>query len=339
MERKSIDITKMVEEDIVALAEGGQLKAVVQFYSDVVKRRVAFSRRYKELYKALNYEPRHLTYVIDQLQAIENVFRKALKVIADVDPSAKWAASMPMSGFYMPATLAAYLDISQTPHPANWLSYAGYGKKNSYNRTLKTSLYMWGQSLPRKKHPYYSLFKRRYAYEWGMNISGKLSSKVGDYSIGRGVQRLWVEGRISRQVAEDMMEKGFVATVSEYEERYGDLPAPGTYKPMLPPGIILARAKAWTKRLFLTHFYEVAHYFRKKQRYDYTKMYAFVYLGHDHTISYIEPPLAPWAASSLDEWIAEANKRVGAYWQDWLQDDREIVGEDDEEEGEEDLGG
>lgn len=215
----------------------------------------------------LNGDPsRILTYLATQAEDLENLARKALDYWSAGHPMGIWLRNIRGIGEVMAAGFLAHLDIEECNETYGHLySFAGLnpkkewkkGEKRPWNADLKTLCWKAGESFVKvsgyEDDFYGKLYQQRKVYEIQRNLSGALKDQ-----------------------AEAMLKKK-----ADHAQR-------ATYKKgILPDGHIHMRAKRWTVKLFLSHYWETYYrwYYDKEPPVPFA-----ITKGHAH---YIKPPFPP----------------------------------------------
>ena len=177
--------------------------------------------------------------------------------------------------------------------------------KRPWNASLKTLVaYKLGESFVkvqgRESDFYGKLFAIRKQREWTRNLLGEYADrareKLATFKIGAdtdahswysGCRRLKVPGEY-RDLAAFLAATSVEHVLSKVVVIAGDS-VPHAGVPMLPPAHIHARARRWTVKLFLAHFWEEA--FARAYRTAPPKPYALQLPGHSHRI---ERPNPSW---------------------------------------------
>lgn len=179
-----------------------------------------------------------IAWLIEQDRIVETQLKRALDEWSDTLPAARWAKSIIGIGPVIAAGLAAHIDITRCRTVSSIWRFAGYdptlkwvrGTKCPWNHWLKEICWMAGES-----------FVQTSEHEDGF---------YGQFYLVR--KRRDQEHNEAGQFAEEAREKLERLNIPNSEARQW------YEQGKLPPAQIHARAKRWTVKLFLAHYYHVA---------------------------------------------------------------------------------
>lgn len=230
----------------------------------------------------------------EQFWILERQVQKALDIYSSNDPLGQWLRSHPGIGPVLSAGLLTYFQVEdvypddpENTDPATqggmprrrnavgaWWAFAGIsnnivwekGQKRPYSDKAKVLCYKLGESFVKVKNKpndhYGKWYEKRKAYEEAKNARGDYAAEAAKY-------------------AERMPKSS--PTQAHYKEG------------RLPQHHIHARARRWTVKLFLSHYFEVAY--KMKYGVEPPKPYPISVLGHKDYIPPAMPaPTAPPAS-------------------------------------------
>ena len=217
--------------------------------------------------RAMGEEPHSVvTYCAEQARDIESDCRLALDHYSASKPIGKWSREIVGIGPVISAGLMSHIDIKKAPHVGHIWMFAGLGadqpwekgKKRPWNAALKTLCWTLGESFVKTQNSdgsfYGPLFVERKAIENRRNDTGEYkdqaAAKLEKYKIGK--------------------------STDAYKHYSGG---------KLPPAHIHARARRWTVKLFLSHWWEQMFVFTYDK--DAPPPYPIAIMGHS---DYIERP-------------------------------------------------
>ena len=209
-----------------------------------------------------------LTWQLDQFEAYENSLKAALDHFTNVEPTGMglWAKGIYGIGPVISAGLLAHVNIERLPSASHLWSFAGLnpdktwekGQKRPWNARLKTLCWKIGQSFMKfsgRDDCYYGkLYQQRKAYEVANNEAGKYAERA---ALALSVKRF----------GDDTKAKSIYVTGK------------------LPPAHLDARARRWTVKLFLAHYWEV--WYERHHGVKPPAPYPIQFLGH---VDYLPPP-------------------------------------------------
>jgi len=197
----------------------------------------------------------------EQADAMEGQVARALKAYAEAQPIGRWAMSIVGIGPIITAGLLAHIDVEVAKTAGDVWRFAGLdptsvwgkGQKRPWNASLKALCYKIGDSFIKfqnhKDDHYGQLYRIRRAYEEAKN-------EAGDYA---------------EQAARILATKNIGKDTEAYK---------AYIQGKLPPAHLLSRARRWTVKLFLSHFFEVAYQLHHNEAPP--KPYAISILDHAH---------------------------------------------------------
>jgi hypothetical protein len=208
-----------------------EIRALFQDYLAIVRRRVALERRIR-----LMTDPVVLKDLLRGFKQAEEARLKLLERWVKHSVTGKWLLEVRGIGPVVATGLLAHVDLRKMTKVESLWKYAGLepkavkkGRKTPWHPTLKAVAYWAGESFIRSRnHPgsfYGPLYVARRAYEQEQNNQGRLKAEA-ERTLRRGYR--W------RAKTREIYESG-----------------------MLPPAHLTARARRWTVKLFLSHFYEI----------------------------------------------------------------------------------
>jgi hypothetical protein len=208
-----------------------------------------------------------LSLISDQVAGLEGAIKSALDRWTDEQPMGRWSKSVKGIGPVISAGLLAHIDVTKARTAGAVWRFAGLdptskwgkGQKRPYNARLKVLAWKIGESFARqigRDGAFYAdhLVKRK-AYEVDRNERGELAKQAQDVIDRKGV--------------------------GKDTEAYKTL-----LEGKLPAFLLERRARRWTAKLFLAHWFEVAyelHYGEPPP-----SPYPIAHQGHVHKI---EPPV------------------------------------------------
>ena len=205
-------------------------------------------------------------HLLKQVGTVENQVKALLNEWAAQEPICQWAQEVVGIGPVLSAGLAAMIDITPQHSPSMLWSYAGLnpkmvwakGQKRPYNARLKTLCYKIGESFVKVQNRegdfYGHMYRARREYEAAKN-------EAGDYA----------------KQAEHILET---------RNFKGDTPVKAAYTAgKLPAAHLHARARRWTVKMFLSHYWEASHLLNFGERP--AKPWIISVAGHK---DYVEPP-------------------------------------------------
>jgi hypothetical protein len=200
-------------------------------------------------------------------QKLETNIKAVLGVYASSREIGRWSQSITGIGPVISAGLMAYIDLEKTSGHSELWSFAGYspeakwekGQKRPWSAGLKVLGYKAGESFVKTCH-HKSSFYGPYYIRW----------KAEE-------ERLNEAGEFAEQAAAELVKKNYgKETIARKYYEQGKL----------PPAHVHARARRKVAKLFLSHWWEVAHecYYGTKPE---VKPYVVDRLGHK---DYVKPP-------------------------------------------------
>lgn len=156
--------------------------------------------------------------------------------------------------------------------------------RRPWNAELKKLCYKVGDCLIKFSNVeecYYGrLFRERLNYEWQKNLAGDYAAKARSSVYDKSTEAYgWVAGCFNAGAIAPMVEAGQSLAAVNVKKLKG---APGSGHPMLPPAHILARARRYAVKIFLSHLHEVWYEHEFKRRVP--NPFVIEHGGHVHRI-------------------------------------------------------
>jgi hypothetical protein len=203
-----------------------------------------------------------IDWLAESLRLLEDNVERALAVYTATEKTGMglWLRSIVGIGPVLAASLLAHVDVTRQPTVGHLWSFAGLnpdakwkrGEKRPWNASLKVTCWKIANSfVTTKGHPgsYYGpLYDRRKAYEIERNLAG--------YNRALATERLAANSDDDRAAAWKLGQ--------------------------LPPAHIEARARRWTVKLFLAHFWQESY--RRHYGTEPPLPYPIAFLGHENVI-------------------------------------------------------
>lgn len=203
-------------------------------------------------------------------EVFEAQIRKALDVFSNSHELGKWARRQHGIGPVIAAGLLAHIDFEKTHGISKLWSFAGMnptavwekGQKRPWNATLRVLCWKMGESfIKHGKHPecvYGQLLYQRLEKERKLNAQGKFADQaqaiLTKKKIGKDTDAyIWYSGSLKRGVLDNWNEIDTPEKTRRVKETF--LVTAGTGIHMLPPAHILARARRYAVKMFLSHYY------------------------------------------------------------------------------------
>jgi len=207
-----------------------EARALFRDYLLLVRRRVTMERRLKSI-----STPRLLDTLLKTLKCEEEMRWKFLLAWVGKDVTGRWLLGITGVGPVVAAGLLAHVDLNRMESVDSLWRYAGLDGPHDgrvyrpwWNPTLKAIAYWAGESFIKTKSQegsfYGQLWTERRAYEEMQNNKGALKWEA---------ERTLRKGYRWRKKTRETYEAG-----------------------MLSPAHLSARARRWTVKIFLSHFYE-----------------------------------------------------------------------------------
>jgi len=197
-------------------------------------------RTANQLRQALQEPNAWLTFMLSFVQRQEKLIAGALDIATNQQAVSVWAKSITGIGPVLAAGLAAYIDITRTPTVSALWSLAGQnptavwgkGEKRPWNAQLKVLCWKIGDSFCKfHNHPkctYGHVYAARKALEVERNEAGRFQEQA--------------EKTLANKAIKD----------KDTRSVYG--------QGKLPAGRLELRARRYAVKLFLSHYWEVAHF-------------------------------------------------------------------------------
>jgi hypothetical protein len=203
-----------------------------------------------------------MDWLLESFRLLEGNIQRALDVFTATEETGMgiWLRSIVGIGPVLATGLLAHVDITREPTVGHLWSFAGLnpevkwerGRKRPWNARLKLTCWKIANSLVTTRHlpgSYYGpLYEHRKAYEVERNLAG--------YNRKLATERL---------AASPDDERGAAWRLGQ-----------------LPPAHIEARARRWTVKLFLAHFWQESY--RRHYRTEPPFPYPIAFLGRAHVI-------------------------------------------------------
>ena len=267
---KLLDYKKLLKDmkEIAKTCNDEQARYMVDLYYSIQKVRVALGNRVHALEE--DNEPFDLLAAMHSgLVELEDLIQSTLKAYTKRHPMGLWLLSITGIGPVLSAGLVANIDIEKLQSAGQLWSFAGLnpdavwekGKVRPWNARLKVLCWKIGESFMMQSfrpNCYYGhLYLQRKEYEIKNNSTGKLA----DYAK----YMLKTKPGIKKHTK----------TYAAYS------------KGELPDSQIIARAKRWTVKIFLSHFF--AHWYEWETGKKAPIPYVIQHMGHCHEIT--PPPM------------------------------------------------
>lgn len=272
MQRLSRDLaknaTKMSKDEV---------RFMVSYYYIVQNDRIRFNNQFTALEK--DGEPNTvIAWMKEQSEVLEKQIVRALDKWTLEHPVGQWVRKQHGFGSVLTAGFLSHIDIERAPSAGHIWSYAGLvpgvkwekGQKRPWNAELKRLVFVAGDvalKLAGSPKSYYgALLNERRKKEMYMNFDGSNTQKaIADQSRYDKTTEsyAWVMGCYKKEDIQKLYEADqslAAVSIKKYkgEEDSGD--------PMLPPAHIVARARRYAMKMFLSHLHEVwyEHHFQKR---------------------------------------------------------------------------
>lgn len=258
--------TAMNEFDPLSESSRYDIRFLVRYYYQIQDDR---KRAYSQLREASKRRESNvlLSYLAHNLQDVEKNIKKALDVYTDNHPIGSWMKQVYGIGPVIAAGILSHVDITKAPTSGHIESFAGFapnikwekGQKRPFNMDLKVLFYHAGMSFI--KH------------------SGKDACVYGKWYLAKKQE---YQNRNNNMEYKDQAAEGL--------KRYGKntVAYQTCLTGKLPEAQILARARRWTIKLFISHLH--AYWYEWHYGEPPAKPYAIAILGHAHHIKFGEYP-------------------------------------------------
>lgn len=210
--------------------EREEARALYRDYLSLVRRRVAMEKRLKSLSR-----PLVLNSLLKGLKRDEEAILKLLEAWVRRRETGRWLLGITGVGPVVATGLLVHVNLRKMKSVESLWRYAGLDgiteklRHPYHNPTIKAIAYWAGDSFIRTQKVegsfYGPLWRQRRDYEEQMNNQGRLKGEA-ERTLRRGYR--W------RKKTREMYEAG-----------------------MLSPSHLSARARRWTVKIFLSHFYEI----------------------------------------------------------------------------------
>ena len=234
----------------------------VNAYYDLQDYRIAAANQQRKLLEG-EAPSEFIEWLNKNLGTLEDNIKAMLDKWSAAQPMGAWARSITGVGPVIASGLLAHIDITKAPTAGHIWRFAGLdptvtwakGQKRPWNAGLKRLCWLLGESFVKvsgnKNDIYGHLYQERKQYEARRNDAGELADQA--------------RARIADPRKRKELEAGLVALLET-----GKLPAAALH----------ARAKRWTVKLFLAHWWEEA--FRQHYGKEPPLPYPIAILGHVH---------------------------------------------------------
>lgn len=246
------------------------IRFLVRYYYAIQEDR---KRSYSQLREATKRKESNclLAYLALQHEQSEDYVRQTLDEYSNNSEVGRWMRQIYGIGPVIAAGILAHVDIEKAPTAGHIESFAGYnpnmvwekGEKRPYNASLKTLFYHAGMSF--------------------VKFSGRDECVYGKWYLAKKdeYQKNNEEGKYKEQALSDMKHKYKDKSTVAYKT---------CMTGKLPEAQIIARARRWTIKLFISHLHEFWYnnHFGEKP----AMPYAISILGHAHHIKFGDYPAA-----------------------------------------------
>ena len=229
-----------------------------------------------------------LQYLANNSRDTEKFIKTCLDFYTNMHPVGQWMKKITGIGPVISAGILAHIDITKCPTSGHIESFAGYnptvkwekGQKRPFNMALKTLLFHAGMGF--------------------IKNSAKEDCVYGKWYLAKKKEYMAknANGDYKEQAAYDLIHKYKDKSTSAYK---------ACAEGRLPQAQILARARRWTIKLFVSHLHEYwysMHYGEVP-----AKPYAIAILGHAHYIKFGDYPADIIDAPDDDD-LSEAVKEL-----------------------------
>lgn len=278
-----------------------EARFLVDYYYICQNDRIRFNNQERALKE--NEEPTTvIEWLGNQSTVLEKQITRALDKYTENHPVGKWIRSLVGFGPVLTAGFIANIDISKSPTAGHLWSYAGLvpgqkwekGQKRPWNANLKKLCFLAGDvAMKLAGHPdsyYGKVLNERRAKEMQSNLNGEYSQKaIADqprYNPSTEAYA-WVMGCYKAEDIKKLYEANMSLASPNIKKFKGEI---GSGTPMLPPAHIVARARRYAMKLFLSHLHEVWYETEFKQRVPVP--FVIQHMGHVHRIdppNYVSP--------------------------------------------------
>jgi len=283
IEKLNKDLRKASE--LVGLQEARHL---VKLYYTVQTLRIRSGNQISAVERESGVEPTDvIKHVERSFKVLENNIKISLMVFARQYTVGKWLQSICGIGPVLSAGFLSELDVRGRPTAGHFMSFAGIipgqeklwvkGVKRPWNADLKVLCFKTAESFIKvqnnDKDVYGHLFALRKKYEWERNLNGELADQAAlkDSSTQpKGTQGLvgkdtdafewytgnidYIEARSFFETEQDMSKLSAKVKSLKKKKKFVE---PSVRCRMLPPAHIVARARRWIEKIFLSHVHHV----------------------------------------------------------------------------------
>lgn len=210
-----------------------------------------------------------LQYLANNSRDTEKFIKTCLDFYTNMHPVGLWMKSITGIGPVISAGILAHVDITKCPTSGHIESFAGYnptvkwekGQKRPFNMALKTLLFHAGMGFIKNSAKDECVYGKWYL------------AKKKEYMARNA------NGDYKEQAAYDLIHKYKDKSTSAYK---------ACAEGRLPQAQILARARRWTIKLFVSHLHE--YWYTMHNGEPPAKPYAIAILGHAHHIKFGDYP-------------------------------------------------
>jgi hypothetical protein len=271
--------------ELVGLQEARHL---VKLYYTVQNLRIRAGNQINAVERGEGVEPTDvIKHVKRAFKILENNIKISLMVFARQYTVGMWLQSICGIGPVLSAGFLSELDVRNRPTAGHFMSFAGIipgqeklwvkGAKRPWNADLKVLCFKTAESFIKvqnnEKDVYGHLYALRKNYEWERNLKGELADQAQQKDptvMPKGTQGLvgkdtdafeWYTGNISYQEAREFFESEqdmskLAAKVKALKKKKKFIEDAIKCR-MLPPAHIVARARRWVEKIFLSHVHHV----------------------------------------------------------------------------------
>ena len=292
---------RLLRRDLRAAAKlmsSSEARYLVDIYYQIQEFRKATANQIRSVEKT-NEPILMIDWTFATMELMENTIKRTLDEYTDIEPSGMgaWIKRIVGIGPIIAAGLLAHIDIKKTKTVGGLWRFAGLdptsiwkkGEKRPWNATLKVICWKAGESfvkLCNKDECFYGKkYLERKQMEWEKNLAGACSQQARDALAAKAIGKTtvayaWYSGQMSPSLARKSLDGQGDEISLLKPQKIGD------EIPMLPPGHIHSRAKRWTVKLMLSHFWEESY--RRIYKKEPPVIYSIAMLGHTHVI---KPPI------------------------------------------------
>jgi len=278
---------------LVGLQEARHL---VKLYYVVQNLRIRAGNQISAVERESNKDPTDvIKHVEGAFKVLENNIKISLMVFARQYTVGMWLQSICGIGPVLSAGFLSELDIRNRPTAGHFMSFAGIipgqeklwkkGAKRPWNADLKVMCYKTAESFIKvqnnDKDVYGHLFALRKKYEWERNLKGELDDQASEKDVtimpkghpgvvAKSTDAFeWYTGNIdyaeARESFESEQDMSKLAAKVKALKKAKKFERPAVACRMLPPAHIVARARRWVEKIWLSHVHHVMYmdYYQK----------------------------------------------------------------------------